>query len=371
MNSEFPYIIYYSGLFLVIFFLSKFIFSKYYSFLKRFSLLNLYNSSTKKKVKHNKSGGIIYAIILMVSTLSLDNLDFVDFKKISPEIATSILIVFFGFYKDFLKVSNFQKYILLTFFISMLVYSSAIDIYNNSIIDNLNGFLGIYEINPISSFIINFLFYLSVINAISRLGNVTGYLTIFSLLFFISMLYINDLNDFYTLSSISTIIIGVCVFFIFNNFLTKTKILVGDSGSFFMGFWIAYFIIQYVMTAPNSNLVSIFSIKLENIPVIALSLISIPIYDMMRVILIRVIRFKSPFSEDKRWHLHHILLDSGMSELRTSLFLSFINCFNCILIFLIEPSLNSKELILVFTFISLFWYAFFEFVKQNKTKSIL
>ena len=119
-----------------------------------------------------------------------------------------------------------------------------------------------------------------------------------------------------------------------------------------------------ISTAPSAKLVDVFSIKLENIPVIAISLISIPVLDTLRVMLVRVLNKKSPFSADTN-HLHHILLNSGMTHLRTSLFLTFINCFNCVVIFLVEPNFNSKELTLIYIFISLAWYLFFEYMNRK------
>ena len=90
-------------------------------------------------------------------------------------------------------------------------------------------------------------------------------------------------------------------------------------------------------------LIDVFSINIDNVPVIAISMISIPVLDTLRVMLVRISNKKSPFAADRN-HLHHILLDSGMTHLRTSLFLTFINWFNSILIFLLEQNFNSKEL---------------------------
>ena len=179
----------------------------------------------------------------------------------------------------------------------------------------------------------------------------------------------NDINDFYTLNSISTIIIASSAIFLKYNFSKKgKKLFVGDAGSLFIGFWMAYYLIHYISTASTANLVDIFSIKLENIPVIAISLISIPVLDTLRVMLVRVLNKKSPFSADTN-HLHHILLNSGMTHLRTSLFLTFINCFNCVVIFLVEPNFNSKELTLIYIAISLAWYVFFEYMNRKNISS--
>ena len=111
-------------------------------------------------------------------------------------------------------------------------------------------------------------------------------------------------------------------------------------------------------------MVNVFSIKLENIPVIAISMISIPVLDTLRVMLVRISNKISPFAPDRN-HLHHILLDSGMSHLRTSFFLTAINWFNCIVIFLIEQNFNSTELTTIYVAISLFWYLFFEHKKTQ------
>ena len=91
-------------------------------------------------------------------------------------------------------------------------------------------------------------------------------------------------------------------------------------------------------------------------------MISIPVLDTLRVMLVRISNKTSPFAADRN-HLPHILLDSGMSHLRTSFFLTAINWFNCIVIFLIEQNFNSIELTTIYIVVSLFWYLFFEYKK--------
>ena len=57
----------------------------------------------------------------MVAALVLDDLDFTYFSTLSPVIATSILVAVLGFYDDFTDISAFQKYIILSFLILMLI----------------------------------------------------------------------------------------------------------------------------------------------------------------------------------------------------------------------------------------------------------
>ena len=96
-------------------------------------------------------------------------------------------------------------------------------------------------------------------------------------------------------------------------------------------------------------------------------MISIPVLDTLRVMLVRISNKISPFAPDRN-HLHHILLDGGMSHLRTSFFLTSINWFNCMVIFLIEQNLNSTDLTIIYIGISLFWYLFFEYKKMQIQK---
>ena len=64
----------------------------------------------------------------------------------------------------------------------------------------------------------------------------------------------NDINDFYTLNSISAIIIASSAIFLRYNFSKRgKKLFVGDAGSLFIGFWMAYYLIHYISTAPISS----------------------------------------------------------------------------------------------------------------------
>ena len=296
----------------------------------------------------------------MVAAVILDNLDFVEFSNFSPIIGTAILVSILGFYDDFIEISAFNKYIVLTFLILMLLYANS----TLPIIQNLNGFLGLNNIGFIPGLIFTSFVYLSIMNAINLTDGIDGYLAIFSISFFSSMLFTNHINEFYTLTSVAVIVIGSSSMFIRYNFHKGKKLFVGDAGSLFIGFWFATYLITYITSASTSNLVNVFSIKLENIPVIAISMISIPVLDTLRVMLVRISNKTSPFAADRN-HLHHILLDSGMSHLRTSFFLTAINWFNCIVIFLIEQNFNSIELTTIYIAISLFWYLFFEYKKMQ------
>lgn len=369
MNFDLYFPIYYVSLIILTLLLARFVFRRYIIFAKRYNLVKSSNLRGVHKGNVFTGGGVVYAAVIMVAAVVLDNLDFVKFSDLSPVIATSILISILGFYDDFTDLSAFHKYIILTFLITMLVYSFYLDGTNDFIILNLNGFLGINEVNVVIGFVFTSFVYLSIMNAINLTDGIDGYLAIFSIFFFISFLFINDINNFYTLTSISVIIIASSLTFLRYNFSKSgKKLFVGDAGSLFIGFWMSYLLINYITSGPKSNIVDVFSIKSENLPVIAISLIFIPVLDTIRVMFNRILSRKSPFIADRN-HLHHLLLDSGMTHLRTSFTLTFINFFCCILLFLIEPYFNSKELTLAYIILSVTWFFIFEYIKKRNAIS--
>ena len=360
MTLDFNYIFYYIGVFFLTLLLSKFIFTRYIGFAKRYNLVKNQNARASHKGQVFTGGGVVLAAVIMVAALVLDDLDFTEFSNFSPVVATSILVSVLGFYDDFSDISAFEKYIILTFLILMLLYSNA----TIPIIQNLNGFLGIYSIGFVPGLIFTSFVYLSIMNAINLTDGIDGYLAIFSIFFFISSFEINHINEFYTLSSIAIILIASSIIFIGYNFSKGKKLFMGDAGSLFVGFWISTFLIIYIASASNAKIVQVFSIKLENIPVITISLISIPVIDTLRVMFVRIINKTSPFSADNN-HLHHILLNNGFTHLRTSLTLTFINGVICIGVFLIEPYFNSFELTSIYIIINIFWLIFFEYFNRR------
>ena len=131
-------------------------------------------------------------------------------------------------------------------------------------------------------------------------------------------------NDaFFTHSVVSVIFIACMIVFLKHNFSRKEKLFVGDAGSLFLGFWMANFLILFITSADGASFTNLFSIKLENIPVLAIATLNIPVLDTLRVMLVRLLNGESMFKADRN-HIHHILIDKGMSHLRTSLILCLI-----------------------------------------------
>jgi hypothetical protein len=76
---------------------------------------------------------------------------------------------------------------------------------------------------------------------------------------------------------------------------------------------------QTVVENPDNGLATILSS-----PVAAIAIIFVPLFDAVRVFTFRILAGRSPFSAEKN-HIHHILINSGLSHTVSTLLLI---CFN-------------------------------------------
>ncbi|MFM9911836.1 MAG: MraY family glycosyltransferase [Chitinophagaceae bacterium] len=213
-------------------------------------------------------------------------------------------------------------------------------------ITNFYGFLGLQEMNSMVSIIISILFCLLLINAINLIDGINflaGSISLFSILAFSFIFW--KTNQF-GLMIISLSVTGSLVsFLIFNR--TPARIFLGDSGSLFLGFIIAFFSIQFLQ--PNTHsAVQVFTVLTPNSsPAFLVAMLIVPIFDTLRVFYLRVIQKKSPFSADRN-HIHHLLIDLNLSHLQATVILLAITFF-CMIMVLLMHSLRMEILFLVLT----------------------
>ena len=176
------------------------------------------------------------------------------------------------------------------------------DVYLHSF-DNLFGFgeidLGFFGI-PITIFCI-----VGVMNAFNMIDGLNGQCASLCLVTFVSVMIItNSLGS----SNLFPLIlpIGSIVGFLMYNlgiFGEKRLVFLGDNGSNSLGFMCAW-VLVYFSSLQESNIA----------PVTALWLIAVPFIDAMNVMISRVLRGIKPLSAG-RDHIHHKLLDQGLSQL--------------------------------------------------------
>ncbi len=111
---------------------------------------------------------------------------------------------------------------------------------------------------------------------------------------------------------IAAALAGGALGFLRYNF-NPAQIFMGDGGAYFMGFSLAGIGIIGLVKG-------VTTVALTVAVVLPYLILAVPILDMSAVILDRLRRGKSPFVADKR-HLHHRLLQAGLSQRLTVLFI--------------------------------------------------
>jgi UDP-N-acetylmuramyl pentapeptide phosphotransferase/UDP-N-acetylglucosamine-1-phosphate transferase len=128
------------------------------------------------------------------------------------------------------------------------------------------------------------------------------------------------------------------------NFSNTKKIFMGDTGSLIIGFCIGFCALKYL--AMDVSNFSYFTIQPQNELLVLAAIIWIPLFDLLRVIAIRLYHRKSPFYPDRN-HSHHILIDGGLSHFEAAMLMGFLNYALVIITIWLSAYLNYMELIAV------------------------
>ena len=139
----------------------------------------------------------------------------------------------------------------------------------------------------------------------------------------------------------------------------------GDTGSMAIGFIIAILAIRFI----EANRVNIEHLKYPvlNAPAVTFAVLSIPLFDMIRVFVIRIFKKKSPFTADRN-HIHHFYVDNGLSHAKTVLLLLLINI-SCVLIAIpLNKFRSAWSSLIVFAYLCLVHWLSYSLYKLNFCK---
>jgi len=237
---------------------------------------------------------------------------YTPFPELPYIIASCLLIFFCGLKDDVFIISPISK-------IATQVFSAAIIIcFTNIQITNIHGFMGITVIPYVFSFFLTMFVIIVIINSFNLIDGIDGLASAIGIVcsFAFGLWFLLVGNYHYAILSVS--LAGALIGFLkFNLSKGQNKIFMGDTGSLLIGFIVSVLVIQF----NELNLSTKGVYKIEATPAISIAILILPLYDTLRVMIVRVIRKQSPFKAD-RSHIHHKLLDLGYSHLQATLILS-------------------------------------------------
>jgi UDP-N-acetylmuramyl pentapeptide phosphotransferase/UDP-N-acetylglucosamine-1-phosphate transferase len=191
-------------------------------------------------------------------------------------------------------------------------------------VTSLYGFLGIYEIPMILGALLAGFLIIALINAYNLIDGIDGLAALVGIVIstaYAAVFYISE-NPYFVLISVS---LGgiLCAYLRFNYSWGERKIFMGDSGSLIVGLVLAFLSLKLLVMTPYLPMIR-QGFSPSNRPLLVACILFIPVFDTLRVIILRFLKGKSPFSADRN-HTHHILLDLGLSHKKAGFFLASLN----------------------------------------------
>ncbi len=252
-------------------------------------------------------GGVgIYAAFLFAVCVFIPQSQIEYFRYL---VAASLILVAIGLKDDLVGLSPTKK------LIAQICAAIIMAQMTNIRITSFYGFMGIYELAfPVSvlvTVLVSIFIYnaMNLIDGIDGLAGSIGFLASATYAYFFFQM--GNLGDCLLAVGFCGALMG---FLVFN--ISPAKIFMGDTGSLLVGFMLAIFSIRFI-ELNKFNLVSNKTPYFAAAPAISISILIIPIFDTLRVFILRVLRGRSPFAADRN-HLHHRFLDMKFTHMQTT-----------------------------------------------------
>lgn len=278
----------------------------------------LYDKPDGRKIHHNaipRLGGISFLPSMLLASLIVIVVHNQDYAGHQVTLSSWSITFFFcllliygvGIVDDLVGLGAKTKFTVQTIAAILLPLSGLY-------INNLYGFLGLYEIPfaagvPLTVFII--IFACNAINLIDGIDGLSAGLSLLALMGFMVCFYREGIYNYCVLiAGLTGVLVSFLYFNIWGNAEKGHKIFMGDSGSLTLGFILGFLFVKFTMDNPNVRQFRLDSMML------AYTLLIVPTFDVVRVSLVRLYHRKPIFTADKN-HIHHKLMRAGLSQHQT------------------------------------------------------
>lgn len=282
-------------------------------------------------------GMAIFAGMLFSVTFWADQRELAELQYI---IASVLILFFVGIKDDLIEIVPWKKLVGQLIAATIIVHFAEIRIYN------IFGLFGINDIPVWASYVLTIFTMIVITNSFNLIDGID------TLAGSIGLIVSLTLGTWFLLFQETQFAIwafalsGSLIAFLWFN-KTPARIFMGDTGSLILGFTASILAIQFIEF--TRHIPFDHSYKVLSVPVVAVSILIIPLFDTLRVFLIRAYRGVSPFSSDRR-HVHHRLVDLGFSHVQATLILCLVNLSFIVGSYLLQGIQGELLLVLVIAF---------------------
>lgn len=301
-------------------------------------------------------GGVgIFAGFLLASLLSVQG-------SLSPEFqyffAAAFVIFFLGLKDDLVILSASKKFIGQVIAASIIIHLGQIKL------ESMHGLFGFQQVPEGFGLALSYLTIIVVMNSFNLIDGIDGLaasLGVVTMLVFGTYFFAIEQQSYALLAF--SMAGSLVAFLIFNHH--PAKIFMGDSGSLMIGLVNSILVIKFINTASSPAV----SIPVEAAVAIGVSILIVPLLDTLRVFAIRIFNGRSPFSPDRN-HVHHLLLDRGMSHSAVTFTCVAINIFFIAFAYSFR-SMGCTYLLLTMVLMAFAGLAFLYYTRKSRRRMVI
>lgn len=278
---------------------------------KSVDLMDMPDRRKVHRINTPSMGGIaIYIGWLVAILITIPIFELAQYKFLLSGV---LLIYILGFRDDISSLQARHK-------LSFQILAGILVVYFGGIyVDNLHGFLGVSEIDEQWGRPLTVLAIVALTNSFNLIDGIDGLAASITILAGSVLAWMFLEMGQLSLAILSLSLCGAMIAFLFYNWF-PSRIFMGDTGSMTSGFFISVLVILALKSLSATGSVSFPA----NYVSFVLSLLILPIYDTLRVTIIRVSKGISPFVPDRN-HIHHAVLRLGYSHAQATSILIGVN----------------------------------------------
>jgi UDP-GlcNAc:undecaprenyl-phosphate/decaprenyl-phosphate GlcNAc-1-phosphate transferase len=297
-------------------------------------------------------GGAIFAIVMWTPFQIFGNQQYI--------IAALLLLFLVGIWDDMSGMPAKSKLIMQIVAALIIVYKAEV------LIEHFGGIFFLTELPRGVSIVFTIVVIVGLINAINFIDGINGLAAgtgIFASLMFGIWFYMQQEIASATLAF--ALVASLSAFMAYN--FIPGLIFMGDTGSMFLGAILSVLSIQFIQLNQTDNLPFPAFAQPESAHALAVAFLILPVYDTLRVSVIRISKGLHPFTADRN-HIHHMLLDLGNSHIRSTLILLTVMAIIILLTFTFID-LGTSKLLMLQLAIMLVFSTLLRLMKQANTKA--
>ncbi len=320
---------------------------------------NLFDEPTERKA-HKSSiptlGGLaIFAGVVFSYTFWSAGLNAVSTQYI---VAAIIVLFFIGIKDDIVELTAHKKLYGQLFAAIIIVFFADIRI------TSLYGVLGIYQIPYWVSSALTIFTILTIINAYNLIDGIDGLAGgVGAISAFTFGLWFYNYNEIALCILAFSLFSSLLAFLVYN--FSPANIFMGDTGSLVVGLILSILCINFVELSFESLP---YAFPFRSSPAMAIAILIIPLADTLRIFIIRSLNGRSPFHADRN-HIHHQLLDLGLSHREAALTLYLVNI-GFIVTALALRHISSLKLLYILIFMGIIFSILPYYIKVFRSKFI-